>query len=113
MASLAREGLSCVSCHKQPKEKATVYGRTIRTFGSQSRKRERGGEVPGDGTSAGQSRTDNTDMVCATIGADDVWRIRRLYERNWAASASERSDSQSADGPGVRTVLEAAGDRTD
>src|SRR5467141_301065 len=72
------------------------YSRIVRTFGSQSRQRKRGREVLGNWTCPRQSRSDDAYMVRATLGADDLWRLRRVHRRKRTPSSSEWSHSQSA-----------------
>src|SRR5580704_15788783 len=90
-----------------------VYSRTVRTFGSQGRERRRRREVPGNRTCPGESGSDDADLVRAAIGADDLWRVRRVHGRRGTPGSPEWSHCQGADGAGARPVLRATRHRTD
>src|SRR5258708_2717552 len=95
------------------KEKPDGYSRIVRTFGSQSRERKRRREVLGNRTCPGQSRSGNAYMVRATLGAVDLWRVRRVHRRKRSPGSSEWSHSQSALGASARPVLQTTCNRTD
>src|SRR5260370_35956517 len=94
------------------KEKPDGYSRIVRTFGSQSRERKRRRQVLGNRTCPGQSRSDHAYMVRATLGAGDLWRVRRVHGRERTPGSPEWSHSQSAHGASARPVLQTAGNRT-
>src|SRR5579864_7428358 len=94
-------------------EELDVYRRIVCTFGSESREREGGREIPRNRAGSGQSRSNDADLVRAPIGADNLRSFRRVHGRKRTPGPSERSDSQSADGTSARTILQTASHRKD